>query len=180
MENPRAVRIPRSGPPRVASGSREGPSPSERTPVDRRRNRSGTQRAVRLTVLYLVALLALYLAFVAYGRSAPGGSSTGAQQEMLLFAGFAVFLGAFGVVFSLTPAPRAIEVSSRHLVVVGRWGHRTVWPPIGETTVRVVRRYSAGVLSSSAVESVEVWSTGRRPRSYLVEEGLFSPLAATP
>lgn len=170
MASPRAVRIPRSAPPRpVRVVAETGGS------VERRPNVGGSQRAVRLTLSYLIALAVLYLVLVEYGRSAPGGTSPGAQDTLLLFGGIAVALGAVGAGFSLTPAPRAVEVSPYHVVVVGRWGRRTKWPPLGETTVRVVRSYRAGPLSSTPVESVEMWATGRRPKVYLLEQGLLAP-----
>jgi hypothetical protein len=176
MGAPRAVRIPRTSadsarvvrPPRDAGPTR--PTVSSAPP---RRNRGGTQRAVRLTVLYLAVLAALYVAFVLYDRTTPGGSSPGAEGGLLEFTGVALLLGIGGALLALAPAPRAVEWSSTSFVVVGRWGRRTEWTPIDEITVRPLRRFPAGLLSDTPVESVEVSGPGRRPRNYLVESGLL-------
>jgi hypothetical protein len=174
VASPRAVRIPRSvsePAPRAEEAAARAPV---RETIERRPNTAGTQRAVRVALVYLLALALLFLGLVLYDRSAPGGRTPGAEGTLLLFAGVAALVGALGAVVSLSPAPRAVEVTPEHVVVVGRWGRRTVWPRRGEITVRVVRRYPAGGLTPRTVESVEVWSTGRPPKSYLVEEGLFA------
>ncbi len=180
MATPRAVRIPRT----VSSPLAEPSLPSVRTraesTVDRRANTAGTQRAVRLTLVYLLALGLLYLAFVVYARSTPYGRTPGTEWELLVFGFVAVFLGLVGAVLSLTPAPRRVEVSKERVVVVGRWGRRVEWPSPTELSVRVVRRHLAGGLSRDPVESVEVQATGRRARTYLVEQGLFSPAEPRP
>jgi hypothetical protein len=128
---------------------------------------------MRTTLLFLVVLALLYGAFVLYDRSAPGGTSPGAQGELATFSGIALLIAVVGALLSLGPAPRAVEWTSGSLVVVGRWGRRTEWAPIDEVTVRSVRTYPAGFLSSAPVDSVEVSIRGRRLRSYLVESGLL-------
>jgi hypothetical protein len=173
VAGPRAVRIPRSTAPHAVRVATEAPPRPRSAAPGRRENVAGNQRAVRTTLVFLLALALLYLAFVVYGRSSPGGRTPGAEEALLLFAGFAAAIGVAGAVLALTPAPRAVEVSEDRLVVIGRWGRRTEWPPIPQVTRRVVRRYPGGFLSSGNVESVEVWASGRRPRTYLVEEGLF-------
>jgi hypothetical protein len=137
---------------------------------------------VRLTTLYLSVLAILYVGFVLYDRTTPGGTRPGAETSLLEFTGFALFLAAVGVFLALAPAPRAVEWSPTSLVVVSRWGRRTEWTPINEVTVRPIRRYPAGFLSDAPVESVEVSSPGRRPRNYLVESGLLpeTPARAAP
>ncbi|MGD0249713.1 MAG: hypothetical protein ABSB97_02325 [Thermoplasmata archaeon] len=149
-------------------------------PAERRPNSGGTQRVVRLTLGYLVALTTLFVVFATVGRTAPGGTSPGAENALIIFAGIAVLVGALGAVLSLDPAPRAIEISVTGVVVVSRWGRRTAWPPLGETTVRVIRRYRAGPLSRIPLESVEVWASGHRPKVYLLEEGLLTPTRPAP
>jgi hypothetical protein len=177
MITPRAIRLPRA-PTEFPRTPR--PRPNERAAAPpaatglRRPNRAGTQRAVRLTLVYLIVLALLYLGFVLYDRTAPGGTSPGAQAGLIDFSGVAVVLAAVGALLVLSPAPRSVERSSTSLVVVGRWGRRTEWAPVDEVIVRTVRRYPAGLLSDEPVDSVEVSSRGRRARSYLIEAGLLS------
>ena len=124
-------------------------------------------------LFYIIVLALLYFAFVLYDRSAPGGTSSGAEGGLVDFSIVALVLAVVGAFLSLAPAPRAVERSSTSLIVVDRWGRRTEWTPLDEVRVRTVRRYPAGLLSDAPVESVEVSGPGRRPRSYLVEEGLI-------
>jgi len=141
--------------------------------VDLRTNTGGSQRAVRVAALYLVALAAMLIVFVLYDRTAPGGNASPVSNGLwllgALFAGFAVF----GAVFTLHPAPRAIEVTTDHVVVVGRWGRRRVLPPLDSLSTRVARRYSAGWLADTPVEQVELWGKGVALRTYLVDAELF-------
>ncbi|HYA54995.1 MAG TPA: hypothetical protein VEG42_05275 [Thermoplasmata archaeon] len=139
-----------------------------------RPNVGGSKRAFRVAVLFLVALAALYAGFAVYDRTAPGGSGSPATNGLWLFtAVFAVF-AIVGIVYSLTPAPRFVEVATSRLTVVGRWGRRRRLPPMERLSIRVVRRYAPGFLSDRYVELVEVWGTDTPVRSYLVEEGIFS------
>jgi len=177
MVTPRAIRIPR-GPSDHLRDTRRPvkarPASPPLLPGLRRPNRAGTQRAVRLMLLYLVVLTLLYLGFVLYDRNAPGGMSPGAQGGLVAFSVVALVVAVVGALLSITPAPRAVEQSSTSLAVVGRWGRRTEWAPLDEVTVRKVRSYPAGLLSGEPVDSVEVSSPGRTTRSYLVEAGLLS------
>jgi hypothetical protein len=177
MSTPRAVRIPRA--------TKESPFATVRMPVPSthpttslaervRANRAGTQRAVRLTLLYLVVLAILYVAFVAYGRTVPGGTSSGMGYALTEFGLLALVLGVVGGALTLSPAPRAVERFPDGFVVVGRWGRRTAWTPLPKVSVRLVRRYPAGFLSKETVDLVEVSASGKRPRGYLVESGLLS------
>jgi hypothetical protein len=154
-------------------------SPHPRTvpvaPVTSRRpNRGGTQRAVRLTIVYLVILGAMYVGFVADDQLVPGGTSSAAENGLLVFTGILALFAAAGMYFTLTPAPRSVELAEDRLTVVGRWGRRRRFPPIGRLSVRVVRRYPEGWLAHEAVELVEVWGDDAPVRSYLVSAELFS------
>lgn len=180
MEGPRAVRIPRATVREEAPRVRvprtpvEGPpSPAPRAEGELRPNVAGTRRVVRLTLLYVLTLALVFLAFALYDRTVPRGSSSGAVADLLVFGLSALALALGGAWFTLSTAPRAVAASPTAVLIVGRWGRRTEWPPIGETTVRVVRRYPAGFLAPSAVESVELIAPGLGLRSYLVEAGLL-------
>ncbi len=174
MGAPRAVRIPRAGARGAASESAGiGPRPVPSSiPADKLRNRAGTQRVVRLTAIYLIALAALYLGFALYARTAPGGSGPAGRIELLEFSLVAAAIGVAGAVLTLSPAPRAIVPRADGFVVVGRWGRSVEWAPLRDVTVRRVRRYPVGLLSEGPVESLEVSGVGHRARTYLLEAGL--------
>ena len=149
-------------------------STAEREPAERRTNVGGSQRAVRVTAAYLIALVALYVGFLVYDRSAPGGNSSPASNGILVLTGIFAAFAVAGAVFTLHPSPRAIEVARDRVTVVGRWGRRRDLPPLEKLTVRVARRYRAGLLSSAPAEQVEVWAPDLPMRTYLVETDLFA------
>lgn len=140
-------------------------------------NRAGTQRVVRVTLLYLFVLAVIYGGFVLYDQGAPGGTSPGTQTALVEFGVVALVMGLAGALLTLSPAPRAVEVSADRIVVVGRWGRTAEWTPLSQVTIRVVRRYPAGLLSEEGVDSVEVIAARRRVRSYLIETGLLPETA---
>ncbi len=177
MATPRAVRIPRSPPAAVAPGPEPSapPVPDASAPsrsIERRENRAGRQRALRLTTIYLGALLAMYLGFVALDRLSPGGTSATATDGLYLFTGLAALLAIGGSVVTLGPAPRAIEVGAAAVIVVEWTGRRRTFPPLADLRVDVVRRYPSGWLSRDPVEAVEL-TGARRRRTYQVTEGLL-------
>ena len=147
--------------------------------MERRPNVGGSQRAVRLAVLYAVVLTALYAGFVLYDRTAPGGTSSPSTNGVLLFTVLFLAFGIGGVVYTLSPAPRAVEVDLARVTVVGRWGRRRSFPPLDRLSVRIVRRYPAGWLAGTEVELVEVWGPDAPVRGYLVEEELFTGASAS-
>jgi len=169
----RAVRIPRAGPPGgTAPESAAPPSGPPTEPSTRRVNRAGAQRAVRLTGIYLVCLAALYAGFVLLQRTTPGGTSSGAGNGLDAFTVLAVILAVGGAVVSLHPAARYVETSATSTVVVGRWGRRHTYPPIGQLSTREIRRYPAGILSNVPVVSVEIAGGPSGRATFLLEEGL--------
>ena len=181
MATSRPVRIPRSIPgranalPFASVPPTDSPSePRHAGSVERRPNVGGSQRALRVSVLYVVVLAVLYVGFVLYDRTAPGGtSSPSANGVLLLTVLFAVF-GVGGVLYTLTPAPRAVEVGAASVTVVGRWGRRRSFPPLDQLSVRMVRRYPAGWLADTVVELAEVWGPDVPVRGYLVDQELFA------
>jgi hypothetical protein len=132
---------------------------------------------VRVTLLYVLVLLAVYLGFVLYDQGAPGGTSPGTQTALVEFGGVALVVGLAGALLTLSPAPRAVGVAADRIVVVGRWGRKAEWTPLSQVTIRVVRRYPAGLLSHQGVDSVEVIAARRRVRSYLIETGLLPEIS---
>jgi hypothetical protein len=179
----RAVRIPR------ARADSDRPAPDETTVasgsslpasgrVDRRRNQAGTERAFRLTLIYVVTLVVLYVVFVLLDRSAPGGTSTAVQTGLLYFSAIAVALGVGGALVALGPAPRAIELTTDSLVVIEWYGRRRTFPPLAEVQRSVVRRYPASFLSSRAVEAVELGTPAGGRRTYQLEVGLLPSAGA--
>ncbi|MGP8159325.1 MAG: hypothetical protein ACLPWO_06955 [Thermoplasmata archaeon] len=183
MATPRAVRIPRPRSPspsvRVPAEATEGVVPAEATP-ERRLNGAGSQRALRLAALYVVVLAALYVGFLLYDRNAPGGTSPATGNGVLLFTGMFVAFALVGALYTVHPAPRAVEVYADHATLVGRWGRRHRLPRLGLLSVSVVRRYPAGWLASGPVELLELWGEDVPNRSYLVAPELFAGAIPSP
>ena len=177
MATPRAVRIPRSRPSPPAVQAPAGPNEDEVLGKGTRAHRpnvGGSQRALRLAALYVVALGVLYLGFLLYDRTAPGGTAPAAGNGVLLFTALFVGFALVGALYTLHPAPRGVEVEADHVTVVGRWGRRCRLAPLELLSVSVVRRYPEGWLASTPVELIELWGEGVPTRSYLVEAGLFA------
>ena len=145
--------------------------PAATGPAEVRANRAGTQRAVRLALVYLAAVAALYLGTLLFDASRPDRMTPGVTSDLTVFGAVALLLGVAGALLSLGPAPRSVELRPGSIVVVERWGRRRVWSPRDSAQVRVLRRYPAGLLASEPVESVELALAGRR-RHYLVSAGL--------
>lgn len=143
------------------------------TTLERRPNVGGTQRAMRLAIVFVVTLAILYTGFVLYDRSAPGGTAPPQTNGLLEFTGFFLAIAAGGTVLSLTSAPRALEVEPHRVVIVGRWGRRRAFPCLDLLSVHVVHRYPVSWLAGSPVDLVEVWGEDTPRRSYLVETDLF-------
>jgi hypothetical protein len=176
VTGPRAVRIPRSRSPPTDPGLT-----SPIAPTERRWNRSGTQRAVRTTLLYIVAVLLLTGVLTALDLSSAEANRPAVQQGLELFLGIAAALLVGSAVFALSPAPRYIEIAPDRVVVVGRWGGRRVFAPLPTLAPRVVKHFSEGILSSLAVDMVEIVDRKSRRRTYQVESGLFDvPLDLAP
>jgi hypothetical protein len=169
MSGSRAVRIPRSRAP-----ARPAVSPVGWT-GDRRENRAGTQRAVRTTVLYVVAVLALTLMLTALDLSSSEGGRPAVLQGLELFLLIAALLIVGSSVFALSPAPRYLEVGADRIVVVGRWGGRRELGPFDSLAPRVRKHLPAGFLSSDAVDMVEVTDAAGRRHTYQVDVGFFDP-----
>jgi hypothetical protein len=168
VSSPRPVRIPRGS---ASPRPREGAGGS----VERRPNSAGTQRAFRFAGLYLVALLVLDGILVGLDLSSAEASTPGVHQDIELFLGIAILIAVGSVVFALSPAPRYVNVRSDGVTVVGRWGGRVGFPPLGELQLTVLRHYPSGLLSAQPVDVVRmVDRTGRR-RTYQLEAGLLGP-----
>ncbi len=173
MSAPRAVRIPRAPPSSTLTTAPDAvPAPPVAAASQRRPNRAGTQRVVRLTAIFLILLVALYVGFELYARTGPAAHGSAATDEFVEFTTVAFTLAVVGALLTLSPAPRAVEVSDDRLVIIGRWGRRTEWSPRPKVVVHRVRRYPAGFFSEADVDSIEVSVPGKR-RSYLVETGLL-------
>ncbi len=178
MATPRAVRIPRArtdsaAVPSTVRGPAEPSSPSPlKTEV--RTNVGGSQRAVRISALFVGTLALLYAAFILYDRTAPGGTASPEGNGVLLFSAIFIVFAVGGAVYSLTPAPRSVEVRPDGVTVLGRWGRRRRLPRLDLLSVGVVHRYPEGWLSDRPVELIELSGEDVRRRSYLVEPGVFA------
>jgi hypothetical protein len=178
----RPVRIPRSGPGRAravrvpAAAPRPAPV-APGTPLDRRVNRGGTRRVQRLALLFVIGIAVLFGALALYATSMPGGRSPGSEEAIETFAGIGLVIAAAGALLTLASAPRAVEFGERATVVVGRFGRRHGFPPRGELSVQLIRRYPPDFLSDSEVDVVEVLGGAGKATFYL-ERGILEPTEA--
>ncbi len=170
MASPRPVRIPR-----VRTGAESpggaGGAPARPYAVELRPNRNAARRSARVATLFLTAMAVLYGALVAFDRLAPGGTRPSATSGLELFSAIAVVIATAGALLSLSNAPRAVEVRPEATYVVGRFGTRREFPPLGELRTRLLRRYRAGLLSPGPVDVVEL-SGPHGTRTYLLDPGL--------
>jgi len=167
----RSVRIVRARA-TPAAPTQPPPPPSGRGAPERRANRAATRRAIRLSALYSVGIAAVYALLVGIARSGPTGGSAGGSEDLLAAGLLAVVLGVVGVVVSLGAAPRAVELSDRKTIVVGRFGRRYAFPGRDQLRTVVVQRFPAGLLSPIPLESLEFLGGSSR-RTFLLDEGLL-------
>lgn len=182
---PRAVRIPRRSP---------GPAPPTRSmepaeyefvrsdahgaarPIS---NDAGRTRAFRLFVLFLVALLVLYGAFIAEAAaSAPAVRSNSAIYASL--TGVVAVALVVGWLVTLGPTPRSAWVDGSHLVVresLGRLRRFDLGPGF---EVRTVRSQRSSPLSPEPTEYAEVSASRGPRRTYLVGQEFFEFVRARP
>ena len=176
------MRIAKSpGPARVVRVAATRPPAPASEPVDvsRRDNAAAVRRGWRIVAIYLVVLLAMYLGFLALDLRGPGARGALAIDGLLVFSAVAVALGVGGLVVTLAPVPRSVEVTSTAVVVVEWAGRRREFPALDDLRVDVVRRYPANFLSSVEVEAVEL-TGGRRRRTYQLTTGLLPEHRPTP
>ncbi len=179
MSTPRAIRIPRSPAATTAPNATAAavPPPAAGGPTRRdfelRQNQAANERARRLLVLYLGALVVLYVGFLLLDRNSPGGTSSTATTGMLYFSAIAVVLAVGGIWLALGAVPRRIEIRSESVVVVEAFGHRRTFPPLSEIRTYLLRRVAASFLSSRPVETVEVTDADGHRRTYQLEEGIL-------
>jgi hypothetical protein len=166
----RAVRIPRSSPALAPAARAKTPSDA-----DYRSNRAGTQRAVRLSVCFVVGVAVLYGLFFALERSAPGSGSSGATNGFDLLSALAGVMALVGVLFALSWAPRGVELGADATIVVGRWGRRRSFPPVAAAKVRELRRFPKSFLADAPVVVIEIAAASGRRTTFLIEDGILGP-----
>jgi hypothetical protein len=178
MTGARAVRVARrrgtAEPHAVRLATPAAPTPSDvpDLPFERRPNLAATRRAVRLSILYAGGIAAVYVSLAEVADAGPAGGSPGTLTVLLDLGLLAALLAALGVVVALGAAPRAVELSERETVVVGRFGRRYRFPGRGQLRATVLQRFPAGLLSPTTLESVEI-AGGSSRRSFLLEEHLL-------
>ncbi|HEV2520626.1 MAG TPA: hypothetical protein VGX00_08470 [Thermoplasmata archaeon] len=179
MEATRAVRIPVARRERPTPPGPEAPGPIDPTavaPGARRENRSGTQRAVRTFVTFLVGLLAIYGLFLGSFLTAP---EIGVRSNPVEYLAFTAVLGAlvlFGFAVTVGRAPRDLRATATELWVRERSGRLHRFPSDAALSLVVLKRYPSGLLSSEGTEIVRVSHPEASPRTYLVETGFFPPV----
>ncbi len=167
MTTARPVRLARAAP---ASGA----SPVPPTPAVRRENAAATRRAVRLSILYAGALAAVYGGLVAVASHGPAAGTAGDAGALELAGLLALGLAAGGVLYALGSTPRAVELAPGATVVIGRWGHRYVFPPADRLATVVHERLPVSWLAPVPLASVEIVG-GPTRRAFLLEEALLAP-----
>lgn len=180
MASSRPVRIAKPNGParvvRVAATPGSSLAATAAEPVElagsRRDNAPAVARAWRIGAIYLVALAAMYAGFLALELRGAGAGGALATDGLLVFSGVAAALAAGGLVVTLAPVPRSVEVTPTAVVVIEWAGRRREFPPLDQLRVDVVRRYPANLLSRTEVEAIEL-SGGRRRRTYQVISGLL-------
>lgn len=169
MATPRPIRIPRT------AGARAG-GPNRAPAGDRgefRPNHGGTRRGLRLFLLFLVALAAIYGLFGALALGAPTTGVRDNPATWAFFTGIGVVFALGGWWVTLSRAPRGAWVGLGHLIVEERFGRIRRFSPGTGDRVAVVQRHRPGLLSPLATELVEVSGSGSK-RTYLVETDLFA------
>jgi hypothetical protein len=180
----RVVRVAANPPTTLAPAPTSAPAEANAVPVSKRDNSAARARAWRIVAFYLVALAAMYAGFLVLELRGPGAGGSLALDGTLVFSAVAVGLAVGGLVVTLAPVPRSVEVSPNEVVVIEWMGRRRKFPPLHDLRVEVVRRYSASFLSSTPVEAVELHD-GRRRRTYQLTLGVLPehrppPKASTP
>ena len=170
MSGPRAVRIPRS------RGERPRVEVVRPAAISGQRpNRAGTQRAVRTTIVYVTVVLALTLVLTALDLASAEASHPGVEQGLELFLAVAALLIIGSAIFALSPLPGTWRLVSRRSWSSGDGGPGGRSGPFPGLAPRVVKHFPDGVLSTRAVDLVEITDQLGRRRAYEVESGLFDP-----
>lgn len=128
---------------------------------------------MRLTVVFLIVLGALYVGFVIVQHGERGGTTAGAVFDLEVFSLIAAAVALVGSLTAIGQAPRGVEVSERATVVVGRMGGRTEFPPLERLKVREVRTFRDGILSHDPVSVYELTPERGATRTVLIEHGIF-------
>jgi hypothetical protein len=150
-----------------------GPSASSRLPeFERRENRAATVRAMRLSIIYVFGVAAVYLLLAGLARLSSAGTSAGGSADLLAFGVVALVIALAGIVVALGQVPRAVLLGEEETIVVGRFGRQYVFPGRHRLQLTVHQRFPAGLLSPTALESVEIGG-GTSRRSFVLEEGLL-------
>jgi hypothetical protein len=157
------------------------PTPRERRAAARAReladfetriNRGATRRAIRVSILYEVAIGAMYTVYYVLTEFSLEGASGRMQYQLDVLGGFAVVLAVLGPVLTFASAPTAFEVSPRYTLVRGRFRRLREFPPLDGVMVRRVRRFPVSFYSPEPVDLVEL-RAGDESARYFVEEGLL-------
>ena len=173
MAAPRAVRISRP-----ASGTATEPGHRRGGPATRfQPNRGGTARAWRLFAVYAIALLAIYLLFLALALTSPVEGVRDNALPWLYLSVVTAALAAAGWLLTLGRTPSGAILRSEELVVRERTGRLRRFPAHALSERKVVHRYSPSLLGPQATEFVELRTSDRGRRTYLVGEGFFEDLA---
>jgi hypothetical protein len=179
MQAGRPIRIPRAAAPEAPTpvpGSTEGvPGTASGRGGNStyRPNPGGFARALRIYLLYLLALVVLYSFFLELDfRSTAAGTSIN-ESGILGFTLVALALAGVGAWMTLGQAPRGARIGTREIVVTERWGRQVTFPPADEIKIRLVRRHAPGVLSPYPTATVFVVTQAGARRTYVIDEQML-------
>ncbi len=174
----RAIRIsrPSSAAP-LGVPSAPPPGATRASPPSRRlENTAASRWAMRLGLLYALAVMAGYYLFLVLGEAAPGGRSAAELDDLAVLGILAALIAAAGFAVILRGAPRAIELRPDGWIVLERFGGSRYYPTSREFRFRRKRTFRGG-LAPAPVASVQIGS-GPVLRTYWIDESLLEELGA--
>jgi hypothetical protein len=184
MSDPRPVRIARrASPPRRSSDedrdrrfwdTEAGGSGSFEA------NEAGTGRGVRLFSVFGVALLAIYIVFLALAATSPSPGVSANPTVYALLTVLTLGLGAVGAAVTLLRAPTGVSFAPDFLIVSERLGTRRRWPVPPQLRLHVLQRYPRGLFGGEPTELIELSDGKGRRAAYLVGRGFFDRLEPPP
>jgi hypothetical protein len=170
----RPIRIARASPPAPASGARGPVPPGARgaPAATRIENTAAMRWAMRLGLLYALAVMVGYYLFLVLGEAAPGGRTAAGLDDLAALGILAAVIAAVGFVVILRGAPRAFEAGDDGWTVLERFGGPRRFPASPDLTIRRRRTFRGG-LAPAPIVSVQIGS-GPRVRTYWIDESLLA------
>jgi hypothetical protein len=128
---------------------------------------------MRIYLLYLVALVALYAFFLELDVHSTAAGTSINESGVLGFTLVAIALAIVGAWMTLGQAPRGALIGPNEIIVTERWGRQVGFPPADEIKIRLVRRHSRGLLSPQPTATVLVMTQAGARRTYVIDESML-------